>query len=84
MCHYEYFRYNKPYTSCIPQYYCDDLSTSDRFLVQQVLHYLALKGHAHVAIEASSHVLDHNGWTHKERNKCIGFTFVSRGHWEYQ
>ena len=42
------------------------LNTSDKFLVQEVLHDLALKGHAHVAIEASSHVLDQNGCTHKK------------------
>ena len=51
---------NKLTTSCIPQYCCGDSSTSNRFLVQQILHYLALKGHAHVAIEASSRVLDQN------------------------
>ena len=82
VCHYKYFRYNKLNTSCIPQYYCDDLSTSDRFLVQQILHCLAPKGHAHVAPEASRHVLDQNGWTHKKRANYIGFTFVSRGHWD--
>ena len=61
VCHYKYFRYNnKLNTSCIPQYYCDDLSISDWFLVQQILHYPAFKGHAHVAVEASSHVLDQN------------------------
>ena len=48
-------------TSCKLQYYCDDLSTSGRFLGHQILHHLALKGHAHVAIEATSYVLGQNG-----------------------
>ena len=56
-----YFRYSKLNTSGIPQYCCDDLSTPDSFLVQLILHYLALKGHAHVATAASSHALDQNG-----------------------
>ena len=58
------------------------LSTSNRFFVQQILHYLALKGHTHVAIEALSRFWIKIG-EHIEK-RCIGFTYVSRDHWDYQ
>ena len=53
-CHYRYCRYNQLNTSCKRQYVCDDLGTSDRFLVHQILHNPALKGHGHVLIETTS------------------------------
>ena len=57
---YMYFMYNQLNTSCKLQHDCDDLSTSGKVKVHQILHHLALKGHAHVAIEATSHVLGQN------------------------
>ena len=38
-----YFRCNNLDTFCIPEYYCDGLTTSNRLLVKQPLHYLALR-----------------------------------------
>ena len=83
MCHYRYFRYNNLDTFCIPEYYCDGLTTSDRLLVKQPLRYLALKGITNVGIEASSHALDQTRLNNVKAN-CIGVTSFSRDHLEYQ
>ena len=77
MCHYRYFRSNNLDTCCIPECYCGGLTTSNRLLVKQPLHYLALKGITHVAIEASSHALDQTRLSNLKAN-CIGFTSFSR------
>ena len=67
MCHYRYFNLD---TFCIPENYCDGLTT----LVKQPLHCLALKGITHVAIEASSHAFDRPRFNNLKAN-CMGFTF---------
>ena len=62
---------------------CDGSTASNRLLVKQPLHYLALQGMTHVAIEASSHALDQTR-SSDIKAICIGFTFFSRDHLDYQ
>ena len=69
-------------TFCMPEYYCDGLTTLDRLVVEQILHCLAFKEITHVAIEASSHALHQNCLENLEAN-CIGFTSLSRDHLDY-
>ena len=65
-------------TFCIPEYSCDGFTTSDRWLVKQILHYLVFKGFTGVAIEVSSHALDQVRYLNAN---CKGFTcFLFRDH----
>ena len=58
---------------------CDGFTTSDRWLVKQILHHLVFKGFTHVALEVPSPALDQNRLDNLKAN-CIGFTSFSKDH----